>query len=157
MTSIDRRWRWAAHSRFDGEDARDRFIVAQGGDALWSRIHPEIERLWPRLHSEDGPVGQYVEQSFGPFNGKATLADCMLVFLHAREIWGVTLDRALMELARVPAFARFVDEKLCCGQWLGISDLEAFEPRPRELHSAETGEELRRRVIETLGLPEEIG
>jgi hypothetical protein len=151
----DRQWRWAAHSRFDDRDAGERFIVAQGEDALQSRIHPEIERLWPRLHREDDPEGQYVQQHFGPFTGKATLADCLLVFLHAREVWGVTLDRALLELARVPAFARFLDEKLCCGQWLGFSYLEAFEPQPRELYSAETSERLRRRVIETLGLPVE--
>ena len=153
MTSIDRQWRWAAHSRFDDKDAGEKFIVAQGEDALQSRIHPEIERLWPRLHSEDDPVGQYIEEFFGPFNGKATLADCMLVFLHAREVWGVTLDRALLELARVPAFARFLDEAPY-GRGFGFSDLDAFEPR--ELYSVETGEELRRRVIETLGLPEEI-
>jgi hypothetical protein len=154
VTSGDRQWRWAAHSRFDGEDAGGRFIVAQGEDALQSRIHLEIERLWPRLHREDDPVGQYLEQPFGPFNGKATLADCLLVFLHAREVWGVSLDRALLELARVPAFASFLDEAPYC-QGLGISDLQAFEPQPRELCSAETSGELRRRVVETLGLPEE--
>ena len=80
----------------------------------------------------------------------------MLVFLHAREVWGVTLDRALRELARVPAFARFLDEAPY-GRGFGISDLEAFEPQPRELYSVKTSEELRRRVIETLGLPEEVG
>jgi hypothetical protein len=154
MTRVDHQWQWAAHSRFDGKDAGERFIVAQGEDALWSRIHPEIERLWPRLHREDDPVGQCVEQSFGPFNGKATLADCLLVFLHAREIWGVTLDRAMLELARVPAFARFLDEA-SYHRGLGFSDLEAFEPQPRELYSVETSEELRRRVVETLGLPVE--
>lgn len=156
MTGIDRQWRWAAHSRFDGEDAGEKFIVAQGEDALWSRIHPEIERLWRRLHREDDPVGQYVEQPFGPFNGEATLADCVLVFLHAREIWGVTFDRAMLELARVPAFARFLEEARY-RQGLGFWDLEAFQPQPRELYSAKTSEELRRRVNETLGLPEYIG
>jgi hypothetical protein len=141
------RWYWAAaETRSDGEmedRAGDRFVIACGQRELWSRVRREIDRgercAW---------------NGFGPDDGKATLADCMYVFLQSREMYGANYNRLTLEMAQIPAFARFVKDApsdLC--NW--VSNPTAVTPIPREGYDRDIHAELGRRIAVTLDLPED--
>ena len=88
--------------------------------------------------------------AFGPKDGKATLADCTAVFLFLREGYGVAFNRIMLELARVPVWAKFVDEargNLCDY----VSNPISPEPLPRHPYERDPELALQRRIVQTLG------
>lgn len=138
------RWYWAvADGRSNGStagQAGNLFVVANGQQALWSRVRSEID-----------VTEKCSWNSFGARNGDTTLADCMYVFLQAREMYGVDYNRLVLEFAQVPAFAHFIHD--------GPSDLCNRVSNPistdllrREAYSETTMRALGDRVGETLGL-----
>lgn len=138
-------WYWASGDG-DGpeaDDAGDRFVIASGQRQLWSRVRHEVDR-----------GGDASWNSFGPEDGKATLADCMRVFLQSREMYGVNYNRLTIELAQVPAWAKFIKDApsdLC--NW--ISNPITTKPLPRDRYDREIEAQLGRRIASTLGLKED--
>ncbi len=93
---------------------------------------------------------------FGPKDGKATLADCIWVFLQAREQYGANLNRIMLELAQVPAWTQFIRDAQQNANFCNfVSNPVSSDPLPREPHSYEAERRLRRRINVTLGLPDE--
>jgi hypothetical protein len=141
-------WYWAvaASKRTDSEQfnlAGNRFVVACGQKELWLRVRAEI--------SSDGQCSWL---ALGPKDGNATLADCMAVFLSAREGYGASYNRIVLELARVPAFASFIHnarQDLCNF----VSNPTTTIPLPREPYSTDAQERLRRTIKQTLNLPDD--
>ena len=125
-------WYWAVASmRTDSEQfnlAGNRFVVACGQKELWSRVRAEI--------SSDELCGWL---ALGPKDGNATLADCMAVFLSAREGYGASYNRVVLELAQVPAFASFIhnDPQDLCNF---VSSPATTIPLPREPYSYDAQE-----------------
>lgn len=138
-------WYWAAGDG-DGpspEDAGDRFVIASGQRLLWRRVRGEVDKS-----------GEAAWNSFGPDDGKATLADCMRVFIQAREMYGVNYNRLTIELAQVPAWAKFIKEApsdLC--NWVSNPITKADLPRPSYDPKIET--QLGRQIAATLNLDED--
>lgn len=140
-------WYWACASSStrvdDGEFdlAGDRFVVACGKLELNSRIRLEID-----------PSGRCAWDKFGPKDGKATLADCMPVFLTAREVYGASYNRLVLEMARVPSFASFIHDAgsdLC--NW--VSNPVTRSPLPQEPYDAKVEDRLGPLIEATLHLP----
>ena len=120
--------------------AGDRFVVAQGEEPFWSRVRAEVE---PGEHCACMP--------FGPAEAEPTLADCFRVLLTGREVYGASYNRVVIELAQVPAFARFVREApadLCNS----VSNPIGHDPLPREPYSGDAERALGQAVARTLGL-----
>ncbi|MDI3567554.1 hypothetical protein [Bradyrhizobium sp. Arg816] len=142
------RWYWAADSGrgldIDAfERADDRFVIAIGQRELWARVHREVN-----------PRGDCAWSSFGAADGKATLADCMRVFLQAREIYGVSLNRLVLEFARVPVFAKFIkDSPSALGS--SISNPVGKGPLPRPAYDGNVERQVGQRIADTLGLEED--
>jgi hypothetical protein len=86
-------WYWAAWTgAVDVSPAGDKFVIASGQRELWRRVRSEIDAD-ENCHWH----------SFGPKDGKATLADCTRIFLTAREVYGANYNRLTIELAQVGA------------------------------------------------------
>lgn len=140
-------WYWAADSG-RGADleafqrADDRFVIASGQRMLWARARREIG-------SDD-----CAWNSFGPSNGKATLADSMRVYMSSREIYGVSLNRLMLELCQVQSFAKFVkDGQVHLGNW--ISNPLSTSPLPRPAYDEAVARRLGQQIAITLGLDEQ--
>jgi hypothetical protein len=140
-------WYWAADSgrgiaEADGfERADDGFVVACGQRELWSRVRRIIDRgehcAWDKI---------------GPETGKPTLADCMGVFLRARECYGVSYNQLVLEFAQIPAFARMIyKSKVGLGDW--VSNPITRSPLPRAAYDQAVAEQLGERIAVTLKLP----
>jgi hypothetical protein len=138
-------WYWAAGDRQErAKPAGDRFVIASGQRALWSRVTREI--------SLDGKADGW--NGFGPKSGKATLADCFRIFITAREHYGANYNRAVLELAQVPAFARFIKGiPSDLGNW--VSNPTSCDPLPREVYTDEATAKLGARIAATLNLAED--
>ena len=140
-------WYWGAASSVSEEKgferADDRFVVASGQRELWSRVGAEVDRnekcAW---------------MPFGPKDGQATLADCMAVFLPAREGYGVSYNRLVLELAQVPAFARFI-HKSHLNLVDFVSNPLTDAPLPREPYDRKMIERLGSRITATLHLEDD--
>jgi hypothetical protein len=137
-------WYWAVltadqERKTWGARAGENFIVACGqGD------------LWRRAKAEFGIGANCSWLRFGPKDGDPTLADCTAVFLVARESYGVAFNRAMMELARIAAWANCVDQapgNLCDY----VSNPTSDDPLPRGPYRREDELALQRRIAETLG------
>jgi hypothetical protein len=142
-------WYWAAadtRTKEDGSDferADERFVIAAGQRELWSRVRREIN-----------PKEKCSWMSFGPKDGKATLADCFGVFISSREMYGASYNRLVLELAQVPAFATFIKERPSdLGNW--ISNPVTYAPLPRDRYDQEVETKLGRKIAATLNLDEE--
>jgi hypothetical protein len=139
-------WYWAAaDSMSEGrpDQASDRFVVASGQRELWARVRLEVD-----------PAAQCSWQSFGPKDGQATLADCMTIFIMAREMYGAAYNRLTLELAQIEAFARFIKEgplDLC--NW--VSNPTSHTPLPRVGYDSRAEQRLGRRIAGTLGLEDD--
>lgn len=140
-------WYWGADSgrgtgKPDGfERADDRFVVACGQREFWYRVKSLIDR-----------DGHCAWDELGPDTGKATLADCMRVFLMARECYGVSYNRLMLEFAQVPAFAEMIYKSksdLC--NWVSNPTTQA--PLPRAPYDQKVQERLGERIEATLKLP----
>jgi hypothetical protein len=108
----------SGHGKDDFQRADDRFVVACGQRELWSRIRREINR-----------ESDCAWNKFGPETGKPTLADCMAVFLSARECYGASYNQLVLE---------FVNSGVCpddlqIQHWLGRLD---FKPGNRRAVAA---------------------
>ncbi|WP_375764260.1 hypothetical protein ACE10X_13335 [Bradyrhizobium sp. Pha-3] len=148
MTRFDDRpkWYWAAGGtkpRSNGEtettDAGDRFVVAFGQRELWERVRAEVSS-----------TEQCAWNSFGPADGRATLADCLFVMVEGREMYGANFNKVVTELAQVPAFAKAIIASgvdLC--NWVSNPTLHTPLPRPKYDPKAE--ERLRSVLEATLG------
>lgn len=140
-------WYWAADSgrgldleAFERSD--DRFVIASGQRTLWARARREIG-------SDD-----CAWNSFGPSDGRATLADCMRVYMSSREVYGVSLNRLMLELCQVPSFAKFIkDGQINLGNW--ISNPLSKSPLPRPAYDEAIARQLGQRITGTLGLEED--
>ncbi|MGY3082000.1 hypothetical protein ACVWZZ_008408 [Bradyrhizobium sp. LM6.10] len=140
-------WYWAADSgrvsnpeAFERSD--DRFVIASGKRTLWARARREIG-------SDD-----CAWTGFGPSDGKATLADCMRVYLSSREIYGVSLNRLMLELCQIRSFAKFIkDGQINLGNW--ISNPIRKSPLPRPAYDEAVARQLGQRIANTLGLEED--
>lgn len=141
-------WYWAAGNTLSEdsmtlERAGGRFVIASGQRELWSRVRREID------------AGERCSwNAFGPKDGKATLADCMRVFLHGREMYGADYNRTTIELAQVPAWAQFIKDApsdLC--NW--ISNPVTFTPLPRDRYDRDVEAKLGRQIAATLSLDED--
>lgn len=141
-------WYWAAgdgraDNNFEPASAGDRLVIACGQRELWSRVRREV-------NLEE----QCAWHGFGPKDGKATLADCMRVFIHAREMYGANYNRVTIELAQVPAWARFIKDApsdLC--NW--VSNPITTTPLPRAGYDRDIERVLGQRIAATLGLAED--
>ena len=140
-------WYWAAARRTaepdEFERADDRFVIACGKRELWSRVRRLIDRdahcAWDK---------------FGPDKGKPTLADCMLVFLRARECYGVSYNRLVLEFAQIPAFAQMIHKsKVGLCDW--VSNPMTQAPLPRAAYDQKIEEQLGERIEATLKLPDD--
>src|ERR1035437_9535219 len=90
-------WCWAAaDSMSEGrpDQASDRFVVASGQRELWARVRLEVD-----------PAAQCSWQGFGPKDGQATLADCMTIFIMAREMDRAGYNRVTLGLAQIEGFS----------------------------------------------------
>jgi hypothetical protein len=135
-------WYWAAWTGDVGEvtPAGDKFVIASGQRELWRRVRTEID-VERKCHWH----------SFGPKDGKATLADCARIFLTSREMYGVNYNRLTIELAQVAAWAKLIKEApsdLC--NW--VSNPISLESLPREKYDVDREEALGQRIAATLGL-----
>jgi hypothetical protein len=142
-------WYWAADSGrgtagFDAfERADDRFVIACGQRELWFRVRSLIDR-----------DGHCAWAEFGPDTGKPTLADCMLVFLQAREVYGVSYNRLVLEFAQIPAFAEMIHKsKVDLCNW--VSNPSKQVPLPRPAYDRKIEEQLGERIEATLKLPDD--
>lgn len=138
-------WYWAAWTGDVGEMAHagDKFVIASGQRELWSRVRREI--------AADRHCHWH---KFGPVDGKASLADCARIMLQAREVYGANYNRVTIELAQVPAWAKFIKEApsdLC--NW--VANPMVVEPLPRERYSVEAETRLGNQIAETLRLEED--
>jgi hypothetical protein len=140
----DRQWGYGVYIHQD-EEAGDRFVVAQGEDELQLLVQQEIDAF-----KIDPERMELLE--FGPSDGDATLLDCLLVLIDARELHQVTFKRAILEMARVPAFARFLNDP-ASGHSFKLSHLLTTWPARMEKM---TNYKLRQRAAETLGLSVEM-
>ncbi|MGI3902264.1 MAG: hypothetical protein ACRYGP_29965 [Janthinobacterium lividum] len=139
-------WYWAAGSSRGSSPVRlagDRFVIASGQRLLWDRVRGEVD-------AEE----QCAWMAFGPKDGVATLAHCFRLFLTAREVYGANLNRVVLELAQVPAFAQFVRER---PERLGetVSNPLSLDPPSREPYDYAIERQLGNVVGQTLGLPDE--
>lgn len=142
-------WYWAADSglgtsRVDGfERADDGFIIACGQRELWSRVRRKIDR-----------DGHCAWNKLGPETGKPTLADCMGVFLRARECYGASYNQLVLEFAQIPAFAQMIyKSEAGLGDW--VSNPATQAPLPRAAYDHKIVEQLGERVEATLKLPDD--
>jgi hypothetical protein len=142
-------WYWAADSDRgtdlpDGyERADDRFVIACGQRELWSRVRRLIDR-----------DGHCAWDKFGPDTGKPTLADCMLVFLRARECYGVVYNQLVLEFAQIPAFAQMIyKSEVGLDDW--VSNPMTQAPLPRAAYDQKINEQLGERIEATLKLPDD--
>jgi hypothetical protein len=141
-------WYWAADSgrgldleKFERAD--DRFVVACGQRELWSRVRREVD-----------PEGNCGWAKIGQASGKPKLADCMRVFLMAREVYGVSFNRLMLEFARIPSFAKFVkDDPADLGN--SISNPMGKGPLPRPSYDSNVETVLGRRIAATLDLEDD--
>ena len=139
-------WYWAAASQRGSSPTRlagDRFVITSGQRLLWDRVKGEVD-------SDE----QCAWMAFGPKDGAATLANCFRVFLSAREVYGANLNRVVLEMAQVPAFAEFIRER---PERLGemISNPISDDPLPREPWNHAVERQLGNVIGQTLGLPDE--
>lgn len=146
MTEDEPQWYWAVATNRGSSPvnlAGDRFVVARGRPHLWQRVRSDVD-----------PGEQCSWMSFGPKDGAATLADCIHVLLTVRESYGAKYNRAVTELAQVPAFARFIHEApadLCNS----VSNPMSDDPLPREPYGRDAERRLGQAVARTLGLSDE--
>ena len=89
-------WYWAVPF---GEPAGDRFILANGRDALWRRVRSEID---PTEHCAWMPVHQ--------LNKGSQLEDVLDMMLTVVPSRSVNMNRFVFEAAKMPVFARFLRE-----------------------------------------------
>ena len=137
-------WYWAVASmRTDKEKferADGRFVVAAGQRELWARVRAEI--------APDEECGWF---SLGPKDGNATLADCLTALITAREQYGASYNRIVMELARVPSFARYIVENTKTSDLCNLVSNPISEASlTREPYNRDVEEALGRRVESTL-------
>jgi hypothetical protein len=141
-------WCWASRSRRSSPDfktAGNGFVVARGTTEMWRRVRAEVH-----------PNEECAWMTFGPKDGEATLADCLWAFLQAREQYGVNLNRLMLELARVPVWAKFIHDTEKHADFCNfVSNPVSDDPLPREPYNRDVEESLRRRVNETRGLPDD--
>jgi hypothetical protein len=139
-------WYWAAASGRGSSPtslAGDRFVVASGQRLLWDRVRGEVD-----------PDEQCAGMAFGLKDGAATLSACFRLYLTARETYGANLNRVVLEMAQVPAFAGFIRER---PERLSdaISNPISSAPLPREPYDHAIERQLGNVVGQTLGLPDE--
>lgn len=135
-------WYWGVANQTDGS-AKERFVIASGQQELWRRVRVEVD-------SDENCAWH----GFGPENGNATLADCFEVFIRGREVYGAHYNRVSLELAQVPAFARFIKDRpsdLC--NW--VSNPISISPLERHRYSDDAMAKLGGRIASTLGLGED--
>jgi hypothetical protein len=142
-------WYWAADSGVGRagldtfERADDRFVIACGQRELWSRVRHLIDR-----------DGDCAWNKLGPDTGHPTLADCMFVFLSARECYGVSYNRLMLEFAQIPAFARMIyKSQVGLGDW--VSNPIKQVPLPRAGYDQKIADQLGERIEATLKLPDD--
>jgi hypothetical protein len=131
-------WYWAAASG-DGL-AGERFVVAKSQGELWPRVRREIR------HDEQCawmPIGD---------NGRATFEDCFVAFYAGRENYGASLNRVTLELARVPAWARWIQRHQMGDLCNYVSNPSFRTQTPLETYSRDAQEALRQRVAATLNI-----
>jgi hypothetical protein len=142
-------WCWAADTgRASGQDvfqrADDRFVVACGQRELWSRVRRLID-----------PAGHCAWNKFGPETGKPTLADCMAVFLSARECYGASHNQLVLEFAQIPAFAQMIYKSgIGLGDWIS-NPINPDTPLPRPRYDERIANRLGERIEDTLKLPDD--
>jgi hypothetical protein len=142
-------WYWAADSGRgtagpdEFERADDRFVIACGQRELWSRVRRLIDR-----------DGHCAWDKFGPDTGKPTLADCMFVFIQARESYGASYNQLVLEFAQIPAFAQMIyKSKVDLCNW--VSNPTTRTPLPRAAYDQKIQEQLGERIEDTLKLPDD--
>jgi hypothetical protein len=142
-------WYWAADNGrgsagFDKfERADDRFVIACGQRELWSRVRSLIDR-----------EAHCAWNALGPDTGNPTLADCMYVFLSARECYGVSYNQLVLEFAQIPAFAEMLyKSKVDLCNW--VSNPIKNAPLPRAAYDQEIEERLGQRIEGALKLPDD--
>jgi hypothetical protein len=112
-------WYWAARSEPVGVPAGKRFVVARGQEALFARVQREV-----------GGNEHCAWNSIAPKHERETLEHCVAVFLSVTGFYGVQHGRALMEMAQVPVFARFLDR---CEVSMFMPDQEGFDQLDRRI------------------------
>ena len=139
-------WYWAVSNSprsASPANAGEAFVIACGQKELWTRVRADVDSdkhcAWAK---------------FGPRDGSATLDDCLLVMLRAREHFGASFNRLMLELARVPAFARFIHEARMPLANL-ISSPLCDRSLVREPYDVYVEQQLGRIVEQTLDLPDD--
>jgi hypothetical protein len=134
LTMEKEEWFWAAAA--DGP-AGDRFVIEEGDEnALLVRVCREIDAT-------------ETDVSWNAFGIDPTLADCFDVWITCRERYGVNHNRLIVEMARIPTFARWVRSR---PKHLGSYVSNPNDPSPlvREPYRVATVERLRRMIEKTL-------
>lgn len=141
-------WYWAAgDGRADNDlepaPAGDRFVIASGQRELWSRVRREVN-----------PQERCAWHGFGSKDGKVTLAECMRIFIHGREMYGANYNRVTLELAQIPVWAKFIKDApsdLC--NW--VSNPVTTTPLPRAAYDRDVEAALGRQIAATLGIDDQ--
>ncbi len=124
--------------------ARDKFVIASGQKALWTRVRRDI--------SLNERVAGW--SAFGPRDGQVSLAGYFQIFITGREHYGANYNKVVLELAQVPAFAHFIKAiPSDLGNW--VSNPISQDPLKREPYSEETTSQLGAQIAATLNLDED--
>jgi hypothetical protein len=134
-------WYWAAAN--DGA-AGDRFVIENGQARLWPRVRQEIaadERcLWM-------PVQE--------LNAGSRIEDILNMMLTVVLPYGVSLNRFVLEAAKIPVFAQFLrDAPHDLGNYVS-NPVKSGVAIKMEPYSEETKNRLGQIVSETLGIEDD--
>jgi hypothetical protein len=91
------KWYWAA--KLDGDSpVGNAFIVAKGSNELWRRVNAEF-------HTENVHWMEINEQDY-----KLSLKDVLNMFIVIEYNYGVNRNRFMLEMIKIPIFAKFMRE-----------------------------------------------
>jgi hypothetical protein len=127
---------WASAN--DNQPAGDRFIIAEGREEFRRRAPLEVG---PEPYSWDAIRGV-------PRGAPIAIEDILAHLLTCVQHYGVNHNRAVMEFARIPVFAKFLHES--CDLHQIVSNPMQRIPITREPYSADTAKALARRIAQTL-------
>jgi len=131
-------WYWAAYNK---GPALDRFVIANGKDALWARVRSEIDKdercAWNAVHQGEQKVG---------------VEDILELLLVVVPGYRVNHNRFVIEAAQMPSFAKFLKSaRHDLPNYVSNSSYPE-ELIPLEPYSPEMVRRLGMRVSHTLGI-----
>lgn len=134
-------WYWAARR---SEVAGDRFVIANGKEALWPRVRAEIDDdeqcAWHAIH---------------PGQTEPRIEDIVEMMFTVVPTYRVNHNRFVLEAAQIPVFARFLrNARLDLGNYVSNS-AHPDELIPLEHYDANVVRRLSAIVSSTLGIDDD--